>query len=102
MPHTPERTCVACRRKRPQADLTRLTRVLDGWTLQRGARAGRGAYVCADSPACWAERRLRRAFGAHAPAVSAQLSVATLPEEPGLPQSQQRNTAAPSGRPGGS
>jgi len=72
--HTPERTCVACRRRRPQAEFTRLSRVGGVWTPQSGVRVGRGAYVCADSPACWQQGRLRRAFGAQAPAVSALLS----------------------------
>lgn len=72
--HVPERTCVACRRKRPQAEFRRVTRVGGVWTVQGGDRIGRGAYVCADSPACWQEKRLRRAFGAQAPQVAAQLA----------------------------
>ena len=72
MRRLPERSCVACRRKRPQAELLRLTRTPQGWQLREGARSGRGAYVCADAPACWAEKRLRRLGGSAAP-VSAQL-----------------------------
>lgn len=72
--HVPERTCVACRRKRPQAEFRRVTRVGGVWTVQEGDRTGRGAYVCADTPACWQEKRLRRAFGAQAPQVAAQLA----------------------------
>ncbi len=72
--HVPERTCVACRRKRPQAEFVRVTRTAEGWRALPGERTGRGAYVCADSPACWAEKRLRRAFGGNAPAVSASLA----------------------------
>lgn len=71
--HIPERTCVACRRKRPQHEFVRVTRTVEGWRVLAGNRTGRGAYVCADSPACWAEKRLRRAFGASAPLVSADL-----------------------------
>lgn len=71
--HVPERTCVACRRKRPQAQFVRVTRTAEGWRVLPGARTGRGAYVCADSPACWEEKRLRRAFRTDAPAVSAAL-----------------------------
>lgn len=71
--HVPERTCVACRRKRPQAEFVRVTRTAEGWRVLPGGRTGRGAYVCADSPACWAEKRLRRALGAGAPVVSAAL-----------------------------
>lgn len=73
--HVPERTCVACRRRRAQGDFVRLTRSADGyWQVQEGPRSGRGAYVCADTPACWAEKRLRRAFGAQAPRVSQRLA----------------------------
>ncbi|WP_045233540.1 YlxR family protein [Deinococcus pimensis] len=74
--HVPERTCIACRRKRPQAELTRVTRTPQGWALVQGPRSGRGAYVCSDSPACWAEKRLRRALGASAPEVSERLTLA--------------------------
>ena len=72
--HVPERTCVACRAKRPQGEFLRLTREGGPWTLTAGRRTGRGAYVCADNPACWAEKKLRRAFGAQAPAVSELLA----------------------------
>ncbi|EYB69827.1 hypothetical protein DEIPH_ctg001orf0041 [Deinococcus phoenicis] len=71
--YVPERTCVACRRKRPQGEFVRLTRTADGWRVLPGDRTGRGAYVCADSPGCWQEKRLRRAFRGDAPAVSAAL-----------------------------
>ncbi len=72
--HVPERTCVACRRRRAQGEFLRLNRDADGrWRVQEGPRTGRGAYVCADSPACWAEKRLRRAFGAQAPVLSQTL-----------------------------
>ena len=83
--HTPERTCVACRRKRPQSALTRLTRVDGAWSLSAGHRAGRGAYVCSDTPDCWQDRRLRRAFGAQAPQVAAALTVALLAVQANLP-----------------
>ncbi|GGR85754.1 YlxR family protein [Deinococcus sedimenti] len=78
--HVPERTCVACRRRRAQGEFLRLSRNADGqWQVQAGPRQGRGAYVCADTPACWAEKRLRRAFGAQAPAVAQRLSSTDLP-----------------------
>ncbi len=77
--HTPERTCVACRRRRPQSAFTRLTRVDGVWSLSTGHRAGRGAYVCSDTPECWQDRRLRRAFGAQAPQVAAALTTALTP-----------------------
>lgn len=69
---------MACRRRRAQGEFVRLTRGADGyWQVQEGPRAGRGAYVCADTPACWAEKRLRRAFGAQAPRVSQVLLSST-------------------------
>jgi predicted RNA-binding protein YlxR (DUF448 family) len=71
--HTPERSCVACRRKRPQAEFVRVTKQEGVWAVQTGNRSGRGAYVCADSPACWQDKKLRRAFGAQAVQVAAQL-----------------------------
>lgn len=73
-PHVPERSCVACRRRRPQAELIRLARTPAGWALQGGARTGRGAYVCADSPACWQEKRLQRAFRGQAAEVARRLA----------------------------
>ncbi len=72
MPHVPERTCVACRRKRPQGEFVRLTRTPQGWRALSGARTGRGAYVCADTPGCWAEKRLKR-LGGSAQQVSTEL-----------------------------
>lgn len=71
--HVPERTCVACRRKRSQGELLRLTRSVAGWQLSAGVRQGRGSYLCSDSPGCWAEKRLRRHFGAQAGALSTLL-----------------------------
>lgn len=71
--HVPERSCVACRRKRPQDEFVRVTRVDGQWKLRAGNRVGRGAYVCADTPECWQEKRLRRAFRAQAAEISTQL-----------------------------
>ncbi len=52
--HTPQRTCLACRRLGPKQELVRLVRVADGSVEvdTRGRKAGRGAYLC---PAwqCW-------------------------------------------------
>lgn len=76
----PERTCAACRQKRPQSELLRWTRQSGSWKMdpfpaRKGqAREGRGTYLCSDSPTCWQEKRLRRTFGAYAPAVAQQLS----------------------------
>ncbi|MBB5232804.1 YlxR family protein [Deinococcus budaensis] len=80
--HVPERSCVACRAKRPQGEFVRVTRVEGGWRVLPGQRTGRGAYVCADSPACWAEKRLRRAFREGAPAISAALHARQAPSVP--------------------
>lgn len=77
--HVPERTCVACRRKRPQGELLRLTPQGQGWVVQQRNRTGRGLYVCADSPACWQEKPLRRAFRAQAGVVSALLQTHPTP-----------------------
>lgn len=71
--HVPERTCVACRRKGPQGEFLRVTKVGGVWMLRPGHRVGRGAYVCADNPACWQDKKLRRAFGAQAAEVAGQL-----------------------------
>ena len=56
----PIRICVGCRAKKPKAELLRLARdpgqgrpkvVFD----PKGRLGGRGAWVCADSPACLAK-----------------------------------------------
>ena len=70
----PERTCAACRRKRSQPEFVRLTRTPQGWQILAGRRQGRGAYLCADSPACWQEKKLRRAFGGQAARLAAELA----------------------------
>ncbi len=86
--HVPERTCAACRRKRPQSEFVRLTRTPAGWQFLAGRRQGRGAYLCADSPACWQEKKLRRAFGAQATRLSAELSRAGQTSSPQSPAPQ--------------
>ena len=88
--HTPERTCVACRRKRPQGELLRLTQQGEGWVIQQRQRTGRGVYVCADSPACWQEKPLRRAFRAQAGAVSELLKAQTPEPQPSPPATPPR------------
>jgi predicted RNA-binding protein YlxR (DUF448 family) len=61
----PIRTCVGCRRRRPQGDLVRVVRRPDGSVTgpAPSGAPGRGAYVCFD-PACVREAissgRLRR------------------------------------------
>lgn len=88
--HVPERTCVACRRKRPQQEFLRVTRVDGRWAVRAGNRMGRGAYVCADTPECWQEKRLRRGFRAQAAEIAQHLqNLHTDPEQ---------NHSAPSAR----
>ena len=62
----PRRTCLGCRRARPQAALVRLVRLTNGAVdVDRGARAaGRGAYVCPDANCV--ERGLTRGRLGHA------------------------------------
>lgn len=69
--HIPERTCAACRTKRPQAELLRLVPQAEApfWAAQQRHRTGRGVYLCAQE-ACWQEKALRRTFRAQAPALS--------------------------------
>ncbi|MFC6617206.1 DUF448 domain-containing protein [Deinococcus radiophilus] len=75
---------MACRRVRPQAELLRLSAVAQGWavTLPGERRlVGRGRYLCADTPGCWAEKRLRRAFGKQAASLSEALLARPQPEQ---------------------
>ena len=77
--HVPERSCVACRRRRPQGEFLRLSKVGGAWAVQTGHRTGRGSYLCADTSACWAEKRLKRSFGAQAGTLSAELMARSTP-----------------------
>jgi uncharacterized protein len=57
----PERTCVGCRTRRPQAELVRVV-LRDGVVVPAGPGAqGRGAYVCPDEM-CLAAAQKKRAF----------------------------------------
>jgi predicted RNA-binding protein YlxR (DUF448 family) len=58
--HVPERTCIACRQKRPKWELVRIVRTVpDGLEIDlRGKKTGRGAYLCKQRE-CW-EIGLRR------------------------------------------
>ncbi|MGH3440841.1 MAG: YlxR family protein [Nitriliruptorales bacterium] len=66
----PIRTCVACRRRRPQHELLRLAATPEGVMLDpERRRPGRGAYVCPEAGCLEAARRregraLRRALRA--------------------------------------
>jgi len=60
---TPVRSCIGCRRKAPQDELTRIARHPDG-SLAVGRRLpGRGAWLCAGSLPCFELAVRRRAFG---------------------------------------
>lgn len=52
--HVPERTCIACRKKRPKWELVRVVRTPQGGLEidARGKKAGRGAYLCRRQE-CW-------------------------------------------------
>lgn len=52
-----QRTCIACGRKAPKADLLRLVKQISGSVIYDGSGnlAGRGAYVC--SKACFEQAR---------------------------------------------
>jgi len=62
----PERTCVGCRRSRPQAELVRCVLTSDGHAVVSRTAAGRGAWVCAtaldDGPDCVQLGLRRRGF----------------------------------------
>ena len=66
--HIPERSCVACRSKRPKRDLVRIVRTPEGMVKPdpSGRMNGRGAYLCQDA-ACWVQGvtkdRLKAALG---------------------------------------
>src|SRR5262249_20448477 len=62
----PSRTCLGCRRARPQRDMVRLIRLPNGTVVVDGGKraAGRGADVCPDA-ACL-ERGLSRGRLGHA------------------------------------
>ncbi len=55
MRHVPERTCVACRAKRPKSELLRVVRRPDLTDVQLDEHQqlpGRGAYMCR-AERCW-------------------------------------------------
>lgn len=79
--HPPLRTCLGCRRTRPQAELLRLVRTPDGRVRPDHARraGGRGAYVCRRE-ACLLEcvRRSRWSQAFRAPAVATREAIEEL------------------------
>lgn len=52
--HVPERTCIACRQKRPKRELVRVVRNSEGNVDVdlSGKKTGRGAYLCRNKE-CW-------------------------------------------------
>jgi uncharacterized protein len=52
-PHIPHRQCAGCGRRRPQAELVRVTAVDGQVQIDRDRRlGGRGAYLCPDAECC--------------------------------------------------
>ena len=58
---SPERTCVGCRSRRPQAELVRLVLVEGRIVPAGGGAPGRGAYLCPEED-CLTAAEKRRAF----------------------------------------
>ncbi|HWI04948.1 MAG TPA: YlxR family protein [Acidimicrobiales bacterium] len=58
----PARTCVGCRRVASQEELVRVVAVPGGGLATGRALPGRGAWLCAGSPACIEAAERRKAF----------------------------------------
>ena len=58
----PERTCVGCRQRRPQAALVRCVLTPDGRATVDRSGSGRGAWLCVPSQACFELAVRRKAF----------------------------------------
>ena len=58
----PVRTCIGCRRAAPVAELVRVVAGPSGELLEGRTRPGRGAWLCAGSPACIDAAERQRAF----------------------------------------
>ena len=58
----PMRTCVGCRSRREQADLTRYVRSSDGDVRASRTAAGRGAWICRESQKCLEKAFSSRGF----------------------------------------
>src|SRR5262245_2743346 len=61
-PRLPERTCVGCRARRPQADLVRVALAPDGSLVVGRTAPGRGAWLCKPALGCLQMARKRRGF----------------------------------------
>lgn len=57
----PLRTCVGCRRQRPQGELLRVTAGVDGRLTTSRVAPGRGAWLCADG-GCTTRATTTKAF----------------------------------------
>jgi predicted RNA-binding protein YlxR (DUF448 family) len=57
-----ERTCIGCRRRAAPDELVRVIRREDGRLEVGRTLPGRGAWLCAGSPACIEAAQRRRAF----------------------------------------
>jgi hypothetical protein len=60
--HVPERSCVGCRRRRPQTELVRCVLRADGSAHVSRTAAGRGAWICVPPDECFALAVRRRGF----------------------------------------
>jgi predicted RNA-binding protein YlxR (DUF448 family) len=58
----PIRTCVGCRRRRPQRELVRCVLPPDGHPVFSRTAAGRGAWLCVPPAPCFELAVRRRAF----------------------------------------
>ena len=59
---TPLRTCIGCRTRRPQPELTRIARTGDGSLALGRTLPGRGAWLCQGSLECFDAAVRRRAL----------------------------------------
>jgi uncharacterized protein len=73
----PERTCIGCRTRRPQAALVRVALAADGRLVTSRTAPGRGAWLCKPADRCLQMARQRRGFDK---AFRQPVSVAALDE----------------------
>ncbi len=70
----PVRTCVACRSRRPQAELLRIAKTSSGFTPDEDRKLeGRGWYICKDKPECSSIKGLGKFARSEAANLVAQL-----------------------------
>jgi predicted RNA-binding protein YlxR (DUF448 family) len=58
----PQRTCIGCRARRPQAALVRVSVGTDGRVVASRTAPGRGAWLCVPAITCLELARKRRGF----------------------------------------